>query len=84
MSSEGNDIKPDKSIDAVGLYCPVPLFQTRKAINSIDVGQILEIFADDPGAEPDLKSFAKRTGHKILKIEKDSDGVLRFLIQRGK
>ncbi|MHA1143591.1 MAG: sulfurtransferase TusA family protein [Candidatus Helarchaeota archaeon] len=82
-TSEGKDIKPDKSIDTIGLYCPVPLFETREAIDSIKVGEVLEIIADDPAAEEDLKRFAKRTGHELLLFEND-EGILRFLIRRTK
>jgi tRNA 2-thiouridine synthesizing protein A len=81
--SKENKIKPDKTIDTVGLYCPVPLFQTREGIDSIEVGQVLEIIADDPAAEEDLKRFAKRTGHELLLFEND-EGILRFLIKRIK
>ncbi|MFX0063847.1 MAG: sulfurtransferase TusA family protein [Candidatus Hermodarchaeota archaeon] len=83
MGNEGEEIQPVKSLDMIGLFCPVPLFETKKAINTIEIGQILEVLADDPGSEPDLKSFTKRTGHKLLKIEKFPDH-LRFLIQRSK
>lgn len=81
--SMGNDIRPDKSIDTVGLYCPVPLFETREAIDSIEVGQVLEVIADDPAAEEDLKRFAKRTGHELMLFEND-EGMLRFLLKRTK
>lgn len=82
MSGE-EKVKPAKSIDTVGLYCPVPLFQTREAINDLEIGEILEVFADDPAAESDIQSFAKRTGHRLLKLEKDGD-VLRFLLEKTK
>ncbi|MHA1232796.1 MAG: sulfurtransferase TusA family protein [Candidatus Helarchaeota archaeon] len=80
---KSKEIKPAKSIDTVGLYCPVPLFETKNAIETIEVGEILEVLADDPAAESDLYSFAKRTGHEIIKFEND-DGILRFLIKRTK
>ncbi|MHA1649220.1 MAG: sulfurtransferase TusA family protein [Candidatus Helarchaeota archaeon] len=83
MSGESNEITPNKTIDTVGLYCPVPLFRTREALESMQIGEILEIFADDPAAESDIQSFTKRTGHKLLTIEKDGD-VLRFLIKKMK
>ena len=35
--------KPKKTLDCVGLYCPEPLFQTREQIDSIAVGDILEV-----------------------------------------
>lgn len=77
------DDRPKKKLDCVGLYCPQPLFQTREQIDSIEVGEILEVLADDPAAEEDLKRFAKRTGHEIIFFEKQGD-VLRFLIKKTK
>jgi len=74
---------PKKTLDCVGLYCPQPLFQTREQLDSIEVGEILEVLADDPAAEEDLKRFAKRTGHELILVEKKDD-VLRFLIRRVK
>jgi len=74
---------PKKTLDCVGLYCPEPLFQTREAIDKIMVGETLEILADDPAAEEDLKRFAKRTGHKVIKFEKNRD-IIRFLIKKMK
>ena len=75
--------EPKKTLDCIGLFCPQPLFQTRENIDSLEVGEILEVLADDPAAEEDLKRFAKRTGHEIVKFEKREDGM-RFLIKRTK
>ncbi|MDY6932776.1 MAG: sulfurtransferase TusA family protein [Spirochaetota bacterium] len=81
--TEKDMIKPDKVIDTVGKFCPAPLFETREGIDSVDVGNVLEVIADDPAAEEDIKRFVKRTGHELLHFEKDED-VLRFLIKRTK
>lgn len=78
-----DDTKPTKTLDCVGLYCPQPLFQTRENIDELRVGEILEVLADDPAAEEDLKRFAKRTGHEIIRLEKEGD-ILRFLIRKTK
>lgn len=77
------EIKPTKSIDTIGLYCPVPLFRTREALEQMNIGEVLEVFADDPAAESDIQSFTKRTGHKLLKMEKDED-ILHFIIKKTK
>lgn len=78
-----NSITPKKTLDCVGLYCPQPLFQTREGIDAIQVGEVLEVLADDPAAEEDIKRFAKRTGHEIISMEKVGD-TLRFLIRKTK
>ncbi len=77
------DPRPDHTLDCIGLFCPEPLFQTRQEMDAIRVGQVLEVLADDPAAEEDLKRFAKRTGHEVLAIEKKEDH-LRILIKKTK
>ncbi len=76
-------IKAKKTLDCIGLFCPEPLFQTREQIDSIAVGDVLEVLSDDPAAEEDLKRFAKRTGHEVLSFE-NNGGRLRFLIKKMK
>jgi TusA-related sulfurtransferase len=52
-------------------------------MDKLAVGELLEVLADDSAAEEDLKAWAKRTGQKILEIEKTNEG-LRFLIKKIK
>jgi TusA-related sulfurtransferase len=77
----GSEIVPDAELDCVGLYCPVPIAKTKEEIDKIQVGQVLKVEADDPAAEEDIKRWAKRTGHEILKFEKEGT-ILTFFIKR--
>jgi len=61
----------------------MPVLKTRQEIDKLAIGEILEVLADDPAAEEDIKAWAKRTGQKILEIEKTNDGM-RFLILKEK
>jgi tRNA 2-thiouridine synthesizing protein A len=78
-----SQIKPNRKLDCLGLYCPEPVFRTRIEIDTLDVGQILEIIADDPAAEEDIKRLVKRLGHQLIEIRKEGD-QLRFLIKKLK
>ena len=71
-----------ETLDCIGLYCPEPLFQTRAGMDAIEVGEVLEVFADDPAAEEDLTRFAKRAGHEVVAVE-DLGDHKRFLIRKG-
>ena len=70
-----------RTLDCVGLFCPQPLFQTREAMEEIEVGQILEVLADDPASDGDLSAFVKHAGHELVSVEKDGE-EFRFLIRR--
>ena len=80
--SEMSEI-PDKILDCLGLYCPEPVFRTRLAIDELKVGQTLEVTADDPAAEEDVKRLVKRLGHEVVSLESDDDEV-KFLIRKLK
>jgi TusA-related sulfurtransferase len=49
----------------------------------MDIGEILEVIADDPASEEDIKSLVKRIGHELLTIKKEGT-ALRFLIRKTK
>ena len=83
MADSKSPKQSHQTLDCIGLYCPIPILQTRQQMDNLAVGQILEVLADDPAAEEDIKAWAKRAGQKILEIEKTDEG-LRFLIQKVK
>jgi TusA-related sulfurtransferase len=68
-----------RTLDCIGLYCPMPILKTRQEMDSMAVGETLEVLADDSAAEADLKAWAKRSGQTILKIDK-TDESMRLLI----
>lgn len=82
MTSD-TEITEDAELDCVGLFCPMPIAQTKEEIDKLEVGQILRVEADDPAAESDIQSWAKRTGHEILKFEKEGT-ILTFYIKKMK
>ncbi|MDT7870415.1 MAG: sulfurtransferase TusA family protein [Thermoproteus sp.] len=77
-------IKPAKTLDARGKFCPIPVMETAKAITQINVGDVLEVLATDPAADPDIKAWAKRMGHEVISAEKTPEGHLRILVRRLK
>ena len=83
MADSSSAKRVHQILDCIGLYCPMPVIRTREEIDKLAVGETLEVLADDSAAEEDLKAWAKRTGQKILEIEKTSEG-LRFLIKQTK
>ena len=75
--------EPNKVLDCIGLYCPEPVFRTRLALDELDAGQVLEVTADDPAAEEDIKRLVRRLGHEMLSFESDDDQV-KFVIKKLK
>ncbi len=73
--------KPDQVLDCQGLLCPLPVIKTNKAIKAMQIGQVLEMLATDPGAKPDMEAWAKQTGHELMQTQEDGQ-VFRFLFRK--
>ena len=83
MTSQAN---PAKTLDTKGLLCPVPVLKTSAAIKEIQIGELLEVLATDPGSKPDLAAWARITGNELVAVEElnETPKVYRFLIKRLK
>lgn len=71
-----------KVVDARGLACPMPIVRTKKAIDELTAGDVLEVRATDKGSQADLAAWTKSTGHRLLE-SREENGVFIFLIQKG-
>ncbi|MCY9006488.1 sulfurtransferase TusA family protein [Peribacillus frigoritolerans] len=72
----------DKMLDAKGLACPMPIVKTRKAMNDLQTGQVLEIHVTDKGAKADLAAWSKSGGHELMETAEEND-ILKFWIRKG-
>jgi tRNA 2-thiouridine synthesizing protein A len=79
----GDQIKPNRNLDCVGLYCPEPVFRTRQELDKLAVGEVLEVIADDPAAEEDIPRLVKRLEQRLLKVRKEKD-QFHFIIKKIK
>ncbi|MDH5634634.1 MAG: sulfurtransferase TusA [Candidatus Bathyarchaeota archaeon] len=75
--------KPNRTLDCLGLYCPEPVFRVRMELDNMKEGEVLEVLADDPAAEEDVKSLCKRLEQQLLNLSKQGT-TLRFLIKKTK
>ncbi|MEK7812483.1 MAG: sulfurtransferase TusA family protein [Candidatus Desantisbacteria bacterium] len=69
------------TLDAVGLYCPVPVMLTTEKIKELEKGEVLEVMTDDPDSLEDIPGWCKIAGHRFMKMSKN-EGIYRFYIQK--
>lgn len=67
-----SEIVPDRTYDAIGLMCPMPLVNARKEIMQMDIGQILKVVATDRGSVKDFQGWA-RTAKNIELLEQHEE-----------
>ena len=82
MGDPAKVLNVDKKIDCIGLFCPMPIVKIREAVSGLGVGQLCEMLADDPGAEADMKAWARRSGHDLVEVTRDG-GVFRFVVRKA-
>lgn len=76
-------ITPDQTLDCSGLACPMPILKTKKAVDSLQIGQILKMIATDPGSTSDMAAWTQKTGHELVASEQDGAKFI-FYIKRMK
>ena len=69
------------TLDLKGLSCPLPIIKTAKAMKDLAPGQLLEVFATDPGSVPDFKAWSKTTGNPLVETDQEG-GVFHFILKK--
>ena len=72
------------TLDARNLLCPTPVLKSMKALKALEIGQVLEILATDPGSIVDIPVWARSTGQELLVSEERGPKDFRFLVKRMK
>lgn len=75
-------IKANVKLDAKGLACPMPIVKTRKAMNDLEAGFVLEVQATDRGSKADIEAWADSSGNQYLGTLEE-DGVLKHYLRKS-
>ncbi len=71
-----------QTIDLLGYHCPVPVNETKKALELLVQGEILEVIADDSEAKHDIPKLLERVGARLVSLTEDA-GEIRFYIEKS-
>ncbi|SER00169.1 sulfurtransferase TusA family protein [Microlunatus flavus] len=65
------------TLDCTGQRCPRPIIEIGRRITEVEVGQLVELLADDPAAKPDVAAWCRMRGQELVSSEPP-----RFLVRR--
>lgn len=68
---------PVVTVDCLGEKCPRPIIELARRIFGVEVGEVIELLADDPAAEPDVAAWCRMRGHTLMAAEPP-----RFTVRR--
>ncbi|PGL82886.1 hypothetical protein CN931_13710 [Bacillus sp. AFS054943] len=72
-------IKVDMSLDCKGLACPMPIVKTKKAMEGLASGKVIEIEATDKGSTVDIQSWANKVGHQYIGTKQEGDILMHYV-----
>jgi TusA-related sulfurtransferase len=61
----------------------MPIIQTKARVDELEVGQVLEVIADDEGIKADMPAWCRRTGNEFLGLEEE-DGEYHVYVRKLK
>ncbi len=75
------NMKPVQTLDVKKLSCPMPLIQTKRALEKINPGDVLEVLCNYPESGVNVPGWCEKSGH-ILLAEKQESGFVRLFIKK--
>ena len=60
-------------LDCFGLVCPMPVAKTKRMLNQMKSGDMLEVYGDFTEAGENIKRFVLNNGGKILNSKIDGE-----------
>jgi tRNA 2-thiouridine synthesizing protein A len=72
----------DQEVDARGLNCPLPILKAKKALATLESGQVLKVVSTDAGSLRDFQAFCKQTGNELLEQQSTNGEYIHVLRRR--
>ncbi len=74
-------MKVSRTLDCVGLFCPMPIAKTKIELDNMRSGEILEVLSDDPSFEKDIQAWCNMTGEECVAVNKEGS-ILKGYVKK--
>ena len=75
-------METNKEIDTRGLNCPLPILKAKKALATLQTGEVLKVVSTDPGSVRDFQAFARQTGNELVEQTNVGNEFVHLLRRR--
>ena len=72
----------NKELDTRGLNCPLPILKAKKALATLQTGEVLKVVSTDPGSVRDFQAFARQTGNELVEQTNVGNEFVHLLRRR--
>ena len=76
-------VKVASTLDAVGLFCPMPIAHLQLELEGLDSNQVVEVLADDSGFGEDVVHWCKETQNKLLSLTKNEEDIFVAYVEKA-
>ncbi|HUI35703.1 MAG TPA: sulfurtransferase TusA family protein [Stellaceae bacterium] len=66
---------PHTIVDSRGSACPGPITDLALAYRRAKAGDVIELWATDPGVKADVRAWAAKTRNEVVSVQ-DQDGKI--------
>jgi len=78
------NVKEPVKLDLKGLLCPLPVVKIAQAIKKVEIGDLVEAVASDPGVLADIPAWARSSGNELVSLDKLGPKEFKFVVKRVK
>jgi TusA-related sulfurtransferase len=71
------------TVDAVGLFCPMPIAHLKLELEELASNQVVEVLADDSGFGEDVVHWCKETENKLLSLTKNDEDIFVAYVEKA-
>jgi len=73
------DVASRTLVDSRGSACPGPITDLAKAYRRSKVGDVIELWATDPGMKADVQAWAAKTRNEVISVDDKDDKIVAVL-----
>ncbi|KYH39619.1 MAG: SirA-like domain-containing protein [Candidatus Bathyarchaeota archaeon B26-2] len=69
-------------LDLSGEACPVPLVKSRRAMDKMESGEILEIIVTNEDSKANIVMAAEELGMEVKRVNRDKNGRWHVIVRK--
>lgn len=84
QNSRGADVltHPHATLDMRGVACPGPIIASKKVLNGMASGEVLQLISDCSAASDDIRLWSQETSIELLLIQQAAKGASTFYLKK--
>jgi TusA-related sulfurtransferase len=83
VARDEHKIEVASTVDAVGLFCPMPIAHLQLELEGLTSNQVVEVLADDSGFGEDVVHWCKETQNKLLSLTKNEEDIFVAYVKKA-